>query len=175
MNNRQQSIGLSYKFFQEEQQNSKRFPVFPGVVDIPFCNNSRTMQGNCYSSTIRKHQLLKLSSSVTVRQPSMSAAHRGLLFVVALFFRQLSRLLQLDLQQWRRGCGRHGRSTDNTDQYWMQNMHVRHLLAYNGHTMKKLGSCMEKEIMQGTMPGACRRGRPHTAWMHSRSKETSIL
>jgi len=24
---------------------------------------------------------------------------------------------------------------------------------------------VEKEIMQGTMPGARRRGRPHTAWM----------
>jgi len=24
---------------------------------------------------------------------------------------------------------------------------------------------MEKEIMEGTMPGACWRGRPHTAWM----------
>jgi len=24
---------------------------------------------------------------------------------------------------------------------------------------------MEKEIMQGTMPGARRRGRPRTAWM----------
>jgi len=31
--------------------------------------------------------------------------------------------------------------------------------------MKKQGSCLEKEIMQGTMPGACWRGRPHTAWM----------
>jgi len=38
-------------------------------------------------------------------------------------------------------------------------------LAYYGHTMKKQGSCLEKEIMQGTMPGARRRGRPHTAWM----------
>jgi len=38
-------------------------------------------------------------------------------------------------------------------------------LAYYGHTMRKQGSCMEKEIMQGTMPGACRRGRPRTAWM----------
>jgi len=28
-------------------------------------------------------------------------------------------------------------------------------LAYYGHTMrKKQGSCLEKEIMQGTMPGA---------------------
>ena len=31
--------------------------------------------------------------------------------------------------------------------------------------MRKQGSCLEKEIMQGTMPGARRRGRPHTAWM----------
>jgi len=38
-------------------------------------------------------------------------------------------------------------------------------LAYYGHTMRNQGSCMEKEIMQGTMPGARRQGRPHTAWM----------
>ena len=38
-------------------------------------------------------------------------------------------------------------------------------LAYDGHTMRKQGSCSEKEIMQGTMPGARRRGRPRTAWM----------
>jgi len=31
--------------------------------------------------------------------------------------------------------------------------------------MRKQGSCLEKEIMLGTMPGARRRGRPHTAWM----------
>ena len=35
-------------------------------------------------------------------------------------------------------------------------------LAYCGHTMKKQGSCLEKEIMQGTMPGARKRGRPRT-------------
>jgi len=29
-------------------------------------------------------------------------------------------------------------------------------LAYCGHTMRKQGSCLEKEIMQGTMPGARR-------------------
>ena len=38
-------------------------------------------------------------------------------------------------------------------------------LAYCGHTIRKQGSCLEKEIMQGTMPGARRRGRPRTAWM----------
>jgi len=31
--------------------------------------------------------------------------------------------------------------------------------------MRKQGSGLEKEIMQGTVPGACRRGRPRTAWM----------
>jgi len=38
-------------------------------------------------------------------------------------------------------------------------------LAYCGHTMRKQGSCLEKKIMQGTMPGERRRGRPRTAWM----------
>jgi len=38
-------------------------------------------------------------------------------------------------------------------------------LAYYGHIMRKPGSCLEKEIMQGTVSGARRRGRPHTAWM----------
>ena len=36
-------------------------------------------------------------------------------------------------------------------------------LAYYGHTTRKQG--LEKEIMQGTMSGARRRGRPRTAWM----------
>ena len=40
-------------------------------------------------------------------------------------------------------------------------------LAYYGHTMRKQGSCLEKEILQGTTPGACRRGRPRTAWMNN--------
>ena len=34
---------------------------------------------------------------------------------------------------------------------------------YYGHSMRKQGSCLEKEIMQGTMSGARRRGRPRTA------------
>jgi len=38
-------------------------------------------------------------------------------------------------------------------------------LAYYGHTMRKQGSCLEKEKMQQTMPGAQRRGRSRTAWM----------
>jgi len=38
-------------------------------------------------------------------------------------------------------------------------------LTYYGHTMRKQGSYLEKEIMQGTMPGARKRERPRTAWM----------
>jgi len=38
-------------------------------------------------------------------------------------------------------------------------------LAYYGHTTRKQGSCLEKEIVQGTMQGSCRRGRTRTAWM----------
>ena len=34
-------------------------------------------------------------------------------------------------------------------------------LAYCGHTMRKQVNCLEKEMMQGTMSGACREGRPH--------------
>ena len=33
--------------------------------------------------------------------------------------------------------------------------------------MRKQGSCLEKQTMQGTMLGARRRGKPRTAWMDS--------
>jgi len=41
--------------------------------------------------------------------------------------------------------------------------------------MRKQGSCLEKEIIQGTMPGACRRGRPRTAWMDNIKTWTGLL
>ena len=34
--------------------------------------------------------------------------------------------------------------------------------------MRKQRSCLEKEITQGTLPGARRRGRPRTAWMDNK-------
>jgi len=37
-------------------------------------------------------------------------------------------------------------------------------LACYGHTTRKQGSCLEKEIMQGTVAGSRRRGRLRTAW-----------
>jgi len=48
-------------------------------------------------------------------------------------------------------------------------------LAYYGHTMRKQGCCLEKEIIQGTMPGACRRGRPRMAWVDNISMWTALL
>jgi len=40
--------------------------------------------------------------------------------------------------------------------------------------MRKQGSCPEKEIMQGTMRGARRWGRPRTAWMDNISTWTGL-
>jgi len=47
-------------------------------------------------------------------------------------------------------------------------------LAYYGQTMRKQGNCLEKEIMQGTMPGARRRGRPCKAWMNNIKTWTGV-
>ena len=47
-------------------------------------------------------------------------------------------------------------------------------LAYCGHNTRKQRSCLEKEIMQGTMPGARRRGRPRTAWMDNINTWTGL-
>ena len=42
---------------------------------------------------------------------------------------------------------------------------ARKVTYYHGHTIRKQRSCLEEDIMQGTMPGARRRGRSRTAWM----------
>ena len=42
-------------------------------------------------------------------------------------------------------------------------------LAYYGHTVRKQGKKLEKEIMQKTTPGARRRGRPRTAWIDNKT------
>ena len=47
-------------------------------------------------------------------------------------------------------------------------------LAYYGHNMGKQGSCLEKEIIRGTVPGARRRGRPRTAWMDNIKTGTGL-
>jgi len=47
-------------------------------------------------------------------------------------------------------------------------------LAYYGYTMRKQGSCLEKEIMQGTMSGSRRRGRPRTARMDNMKTWTGL-
>ena len=47
-------------------------------------------------------------------------------------------------------------------------------LPYYGHTVRKQWSCLEKKIMQVTMPGARRRGRPRTAWMDNIKSWTGL-
>jgi len=47
-------------------------------------------------------------------------------------------------------------------------------LAYYGHTMRKQGNCLEKKIMQGTMAGVRRRGRPRTAWIDNIKSWTGL-
>ena len=47
-------------------------------------------------------------------------------------------------------------------------------LAYSGQTMRKQGWCLEKEITQGTMSGARRRGRPRMAWMDNINTRTEL-
>ena len=48
-------------------------------------------------------------------------------------------------------------------------------LAYYGHTMRKqVASCLEKDIMKGTMPGTRRRGRSRTAWMDNNKTWTGL-
>ena len=41
----------------------------------------------------------------------------------------------------------------------------RRKMSYFGHIMRKQGECLEKEIMQGTVPGARARGKPRKRWM----------
>jgi len=48
-------------------------------------------------------------------------------------------------------------------------------LTYYGLTIRKQGNCLEKEIMHGTMPGVCRRGRPRTAWIDTSSRGQDSL
>jgi len=47
-------------------------------------------------------------------------------------------------------------------------------LAYYGHTMRKQGNCLEKEIMQRTMPDVRRRGSPRTAWIDNIKSWTGL-
>jgi len=47
-------------------------------------------------------------------------------------------------------------------------------LAYYGHTTRKQKNCLEKKIMQGTMPGAHRRGRPLMAWIDNIKSWTGL-
>ena len=69
-------------------------------------------------------------------------------------------------KDWERFCGFHGQQKKTNESVLNKAGVKRKLLdtvkakklAYYGHTTRK-------QIMQGTVPGARRRGRPRTAWM----------
>ena len=61
----------------------------------------------------------------------------------------------------------HLRDSANTTAVSLESASCPSKQAYYGHTVRKQGSCLEKEIMQGTVPGARRRERPRTAWMNN--------
>src|SRR6218665_1296162 len=50
------------------------------------------------------------------------------------------------------------------------NLIKRRKLSYSDHVMRKEGDCLEKEIMQGTVPGARKQGRPKMRWMDDMEK-----
>jgi len=69
---------------------------------------------------------------------------------------------------------RASRTAKKTNEWILNNTGIRKELL--NHCQSKKASILwshhedtrklpEKEIMQGTMPSVCRRGRPHTAWM----------
>jgi len=38
------------------------------------------------------------------------------------------------------------------------------MLRYFGHAMRKSGDCLEKDVIQGTLPGKRRKGKSKTSW-----------
>jgi len=47
-------------------------------------------------------------------------------------------------------------------------------LSYFGHIMRREEIRMEKDIMQGTMPGERKRGRPRTNWLGNIKEWTGL-
>src|SRR6218665_3156982 len=50
----------------------------------------------------------------------------------------------------------------------------RRKLSYFGHMMRQEGDCLEKEIMQGTSPGARKQGKPRMRWMNNMEEWTGM-
>jgi len=47
------------------------------------------------------------------------------------------------------------------------NLIKRRKLSYFGHVLRKEENCLQKEIMQGTVPGARKQGRPEMRWYNN--------
>src|SRR6218665_1376679 len=44
-----------------------------------------------------------------------------------------------------------------------------------GHVMRTKGYCLDKEIMQGTTPGARKQGKPRMRWMDNMEQWTGMV
>ena len=66
----------------------------------------------------------------------------------------------------------------DSQQSWSKDGTVRHCQSKEAGILwshlEETRSSLEKEIMQGTMPGACRQGRPCTAWMDNINTWTGL-
>src|SRR6218665_1907087 len=47
-------------------------------------------------------------------------------------------------------------------------------VTYFGHAMRKEGDCLEKELVQGTTPGARKQGKPTMWWMDNMEQWTGM-
>ena len=64
------------------------------------------------------------------------------------------------------------------DKSWSKEGTVRHRQSKEASILwshhEETGSCLEKEIVLGTMPSACKRGRPRMAWMDNINTWTGL-
>jgi len=47
-------------------------------------------------------------------------------------------------------------------------------MTYFGHILRKKDVCIEKDLIQGTLPGGRRRGKPRTSWIGNLTSWTTI-
>jgi len=60
-----------------------------------------------------------------------------------------------------------------TEPFLLQSVKKRKL-CYYGHVLRKIGNCMDKEVVQCTTSGQRGRGRPRTRWQDNTTKWTGL-
>jgi len=109
----------------------------------------------CESWTLRKNEETRLED----------CKMKGLRKILMCFVGSKEKKLAGSQQSW---------SKEGITVRYCQSEEASILWSHHGHTMRKQGDCLEKEIMQGTMPGVHRRGRPRTAWIDNIKSWTGL-